>query len=550
MPRLSRNLLFTFLLFLFLLFPSYFSGTNRGIHVVSKKGQSLYLYKDYYAMVVGVSDYEKWPDLPNAARDAKEISTALRQLGFNVQLVSDPTSQELRQAFNDLAFNHGRVQNRALLFYYAGHGETEILADGTKLGYIIPRDCPLLREDPRGFVNQAISMKDIEAYSLRIRSKHLLMLFDSCFSGSLFSLVRAVPEDISEKSALPVRQYITAGTEDEQVPDKSMFKRSLLLGLKGDADLTRDGYITGSELGMYLADKVVKYTRGRQHPQYGKINNPDLDRGDFIFQAKVAETTPEPVVSDDQGQQELTEELARLKAKLESLEKEKPAYATIPNPIKKLCDDLRYGKGLYVIDDFEDKDLWSQTWQDKWRGETRGGASVNISADAARGANGTSSSMKIEYKLPKNSRIFVVIGGRKKNRLREVQKNNNNAYDLSRFRKISFYIRDENTTSSFPRSNWISVVLNCYGEEIKSREGKVANYYQKTKIIPQNKWQRIDVPFDDYVPTPSTKHNVVNYPSKPDLSNVLNIFFLLTSQKGVGGFPDSNTVWIDELILE
>jgi uncharacterized caspase-like protein len=258
-------------------------ATSRGISIVSQKGKTYHLYKDYQALVVGVSDYEKWPDLPNAVKDAQEVAETLKRVGFEVELVTNPNYQQLRKVLNDLTYKYGREQNRALLFYYAGHGETEIMADGTKLGYIIPRDCPLLRQDPWGFVNRAISMKDIEAYSLRIRSKHLLMLFDSCFSGSLFSMVRAVPQDISEKSTQPVRQYITAGTEEEQVPDKSMFKRSLLVGLEGDADLTRDGYITGSELGLYLADKVVKYTKGKQHPQYGKINNPELDRGDFIF---------------------------------------------------------------------------------------------------------------------------------------------------------------------------------------------------------------------------------------------------------------------------
>jgi hypothetical protein len=126
-------------------------------------------------------------------------------------------------------------------------------------------------------------MREIEAVSLKIKSKHVIMLFDSCFSGSLFSLVRSIPDNITAKSALPVRQYITAGTENEQVPDKSMFKRSFLIGLDGDADLTGDGYITGSELGLYLSEKVVNYTKGNQHPQYGKINNPELDRGDFIF---------------------------------------------------------------------------------------------------------------------------------------------------------------------------------------------------------------------------------------------------------------------------
>jgi uncharacterized caspase-like protein len=207
----------------------------------------------------------------------------LKVLGFEVKLVLDPTYREMRTVLNEMIYQMGNEKSRALLFYFAGHGETETLADETKMGYIIPKDCPLLEQNPMGFGTHAISMRDIESISLRIKAKHVLMLFDSCFSGSLFALVRAVPAAITEKSALPVRQYITAGGEDEQVPDKSMFKRCLLIGLEGDADLTGDGYITGSELGMYLSEKVVNYTHRRQHPQYGKINNPDLDRGDFIF---------------------------------------------------------------------------------------------------------------------------------------------------------------------------------------------------------------------------------------------------------------------------
>ena len=118
-----------------------------------------------------------------------------------MKLVIDPTSREMKTVLNEIVYRMGTEENRALLFYYAGHGETEIIADGTKLCYVIPRDCPLLFDDPQGFINQAISMKDIETYSLRIRSRHVLMLFESCFSGSLFSLVRAAPEDITEKSS-------------------------------------------------------------------------------------------------------------------------------------------------------------------------------------------------------------------------------------------------------------------------------------------------------------------------------------------------------------
>ena len=259
------------------------SAATRRLTVISKKGQNLPLYDGYHALVVGISDYKEWPDLPYAANDAREVAQRLKEMGFEVKLVLNPDSRELKRAINEMTYGAGRKKNRAVLFYYAGHGETETMADGTKMGYIVPRDCPVLKNDPMGFATHATSMRDIESASLRMRSKHVLMLFDSCFSGALFALIRAVPNDITEKSALPVRQFITAGREDEEVPDRSMFKRCFLIGLKGNADMTGDGYITGSEMGMYLADNVVNYTQRRQHPQYGKINNPDLDQGDFIF---------------------------------------------------------------------------------------------------------------------------------------------------------------------------------------------------------------------------------------------------------------------------
>ena len=280
---------------------SHLSAATRGLKVVSKDGQDMDLYKDYRAVVVGVSDYEHWPNLPNAVNDAIEVADKLKRMGFHVKLVRDPTYREMRTVITDMVYKAGREYNRGLLFYYAGHGETEILADGKKMGYIIPRDCPLLGKDPAGFANHSISMREIESTSLKIRSKHVLMLFDSCFSGALFSLVRAAPEDITEKTDSPVRQYITAGREDEAVPDKSMFKRCFLIGLNGDADLTGDGYITGSELGMYLSDKVVNYTHRQQHPQYGKINNPDLDRGDFVFALKIPSTPKPPALVQSGG---------------------------------------------------------------------------------------------------------------------------------------------------------------------------------------------------------------------------------------------------------
>ena len=329
--RMSRFPLISLLVGILLSFSP--SVSFADITAVSKGGQSLLLYKDYYALVIGVSNYQKWPKILFAMQDASEVSGRLEQLGFKTKLVLDPTHREMLTALTEMVYVLGRDENRGLLLYYAGHGETETLADRTKMGYIVPKDCPLLKDDPMGFVTHAISMREIESISLRIRSRHVLMLFDSCFSGSLFALVRAIPHDITEKSTLPVRQYITAGSEDEEVPDRSIFKRCFLIGLEGDADLTGDGYITGSELGMYLSDKVVNYTNRQQHPQYGKINNPDLDRGDFIF---VPLKRQERGVTSEKG---AVEERSEVAEELKLLREERGRNQELVAELKKLIQE-------------------------------------------------------------------------------------------------------------------------------------------------------------------------------------------------------------------
>ena len=327
----------TLLLFLFHVSDS--AAASRGLRVETKGGADLYLYKDYHALVVGVGDYTNgWPDLPGAVKDAKEVAAALEKYGFSVTLLLDPDAGALKRALGDLAFRTGTEKDRALMLFFAGHGETLTLADGTKLGYIVPTDAPLKSADPMGFDDVAISMKEIESLALKAGSKHFLLVFDSCFSGSIFSLSRAAPTDISEKSARPVRQFITAGGAGETVPDRSMFKIVFLDGIAGEADFNRDGYVTGSELGMHLQDRVVNYTRGAQHPQYGKINNPKLDKGDFIFAlASGGAYSPEPPPKPPAEQDELEQALAKIRAQKAAEQQEK---ASREKKFRRFAEDI------------------------------------------------------------------------------------------------------------------------------------------------------------------------------------------------------------------
>jgi hypothetical protein len=105
------------LLFLFALPPSSVS-TTRGISVTAKKGQNLYLYKDYHALVVGISDCEKWPDLPSAAKDAREVAARLKEIGFEVKLALDPSAKKLRKVLSNIVYEAGREKKSspAVLF--------------------------------------------------------------------------------------------------------------------------------------------------------------------------------------------------------------------------------------------------------------------------------------------------------------------------------------------------------------------------------------------------------------------------------------------------
>jgi hypothetical protein len=530
---------------LFLALPSSsFSTTMRGISVTAGKAQNLYLYKDYYALVVGISDYEQWPDLPSAGNDAREVAARLKEFGFEVKLVLDPSAEQLRKALSDIVYEKGGEKNRALLFYFAGHGETLELADGTQLGYIVPGDCPLKNIDPMGFDRKAISMKDVEVLALKVKSKHFIMLFDSCFSGSLFNVVRAAPVDISEKSAQPVRQFITAGGAGEQVPDQSVFKVVFLQGITGDADLNADGYVTGSELGMHLQEKVVNYTRGGQHPQYGKINNPKLDRGDFIF---VSQTVPEKQIAVQSAPEAAVPQSAPKTTAPPVVGGSDGRLAYIPPTAMETQDVLKRGQGPFVLDDFEDLDLWAHNFNDKWKYIKKGAAKLNVSADRSQAANGTSGSMKIEYDLGANSVVTVRLGF-------IVpfidERHAKMAYDLSRFNRITFYLKGEKAASFSSKPNKIFTAVVCYSETAKSRAGKMVQYYNRTEIVPETDWQKIEIPFEDFIPSMWTRNNVSNYPPKPDFGQVLQFFFLVSSFKGDGGITGSNTIWIDEIALQ
>ncbi|MBI2192379.1 MAG: SUMF1/EgtB/PvdO family nonheme iron enzyme [Planctomycetes bacterium] len=290
---------------LILLLPAVLHAEDaKGLRVVYKDSQGRDVeccsYAGSYALLIGVSDYTGgWPDLDAVPSEMEAVEQALSLHGFQVQKVLNPDGDGLERAFKSFIQEHGYEESNRLLFFFSGHGYTR---ENRQKGYLVPADAPDPRKDEKAFLRKALTMNDILNWSRKMEARHALFLFDSCFSGTVFHS-KALPEappHIQALTAKPVRQFITAGSAGEEVPAKSVFTPCFIKALRGEADLTKDGFITGTELGLYLLEKVKIYDAA-QTPQYGKIRDPELDEGDFVFavtSSHVVTPPPPPIVVD------------------------------------------------------------------------------------------------------------------------------------------------------------------------------------------------------------------------------------------------------------
>ena len=261
---------------------------QRGMSVTihTENGEEFELYKDSYALVIGNGAYpvkNGWNPLPGAVNDVKEVAEVLKRHGFNVTLKIDVTKAEFNKVFSEFIYEAGKDKDNRLLFYYAGHGYTTKAATGEDLGYLVMLDTPS-PTDAAAFDLYSVDMVKFVSDSKKIHAKHVLFMFDSCFSGTVLNLRnRVTPPHITDRIRNPVRQFITAGRADEPVPDRSEFKKAFLNLLEERVkEPMPDGYLTGVELGDYLYRTVPEFSQG-QHPQHGKIHDQQLNTGDFVF---------------------------------------------------------------------------------------------------------------------------------------------------------------------------------------------------------------------------------------------------------------------------
>ncbi len=134
-------------------------------------------FGNYHALIIGNNRYQHFPALKTAVNDAKQTESILRnKYGFKTKLILNADRYSILTALNELSSK--LTSNDNLLIYYAGHGE---INQQNQRGYWLPVDAE--NENTANW----ISNLDITDMLNVIKSKHILVIADSCYSGTMSS---------------------------------------------------------------------------------------------------------------------------------------------------------------------------------------------------------------------------------------------------------------------------------------------------------------------------------------------------------------------------
>ncbi|MAT83847.1 MAG: hypothetical protein CMQ43_08615 [Gammaproteobacteria bacterium] len=239
-----------------------------------------------YALLIGNDDYRHLPALETPIADVDRIEAVLSgRYGFRVRTLRNATRYDTLSALNDL---RERVTSEdRVIVYYAGHGEL----DQTNMrGHWLPVDA-----EPDNTANW-LSNVDVTDILNVIRARQILLVVDSCYSGTLTrsSLTRLevglTPEERATWLELMARKrarvVLTSGglapVLDFGGGDHSVFARSFIEALEGNDEL-----LLGRSLYQAVAARVAHAAAGydfEQIPQYAPIAGAGHESGDFILQ--------------------------------------------------------------------------------------------------------------------------------------------------------------------------------------------------------------------------------------------------------------------------
>jgi len=137
--------------------------------------------KKNFLLIIAINKYTSWKPLTNPIKDAKDIkSVLLKKYKFKpedvFELYDDQATPEgIRRIFERI--RDIGTGNDNLVIYYSGHGHYD---EASKEGFWVPVNGKL------GEITTYVSNSTIQSYIKMQPHKHVFLMTDACFSGSMF----------------------------------------------------------------------------------------------------------------------------------------------------------------------------------------------------------------------------------------------------------------------------------------------------------------------------------------------------------------------------
>jgi len=254
--------------------------------------------------VIGIDRYRSWPALNNAVHDAKGALRLFEHLGF--EPVGEPLIDESATGAAIQAFVTDELTalgpDDSLVLFFAGHGGTRrqwLGGEQLKTGYLIPTDAAYGEK-----VATWIDLDDWLRKVARLPPRHILVILDACFAGiALTPVVKWRDSGTFQEASLASlqvrrsRRIITSALDDQvaldsgPVPGHSLFTGCLIEGFKHGRLGYERGVATGTEVGLYLQQRVGSYPDSRQTPDFGTFEHDD--RGEMVIPLLTGPFDPE-----------------------------------------------------------------------------------------------------------------------------------------------------------------------------------------------------------------------------------------------------------------
>jgi hypothetical protein len=232
------------------------------------------------ALVIGNAAYPFSP-LTNPINDARAVSEALKELGFQVRLLQDATLKEMSDAARE--FGDSLQRGGVGLFYYAGHG---MQIKGRN--FLIPVGADIRREDEVAYnaFDPGLLLEKMEA----ARSSTNIVILDACRNNPFVRSFRSSSQGLAQMDA-PVGSYLAFATAPAKVASdgkdgNGLYTQHLL-------EAMRTPGLKIEEVFKRVRIKVMADSKGQQIPW----DSSSL-AGDFYFippESASAQVSPAPM---------------------------------------------------------------------------------------------------------------------------------------------------------------------------------------------------------------------------------------------------------------